>query len=199
VKTAVGILALALTLGPFLYFGFKRGAARSRGSVGMFGGLMEMVAWPQGHGILVLRHGELRFSSSDGVGGTRAIYPCFGDEAVTGLSLSLCQLDCNDIKLTTMDGLDIQIALTIWWRITDVCAYYNFVADRTTRTTEVTHHRALSMIGAKARATSIAILSGAGIKDITRYRTTIASGNRHLMAQVLHPTIALPGLPAIQS
>lgn len=97
--------------------------------VSLLGGILKLVLWEANQGLVILKNkqvSELIYGPKDG-GGTKFIYPLFGEEVRLRVPLSLKLTQFEDMNVLTRESIQLYIKLAIWWRVADLGKYYSSV------------------------------------------------------------------------
>jgi hypothetical protein len=89
--------------------------------VDLFFGFAKLVLWEQNEGLLFLKNKRVSaivYGPDDG-GGTKLIFPVFGDELKLHLPLTLQMCWFKDHGVVTRESIRLFMKLAIWWRVKD--------------------------------------------------------------------------------
>jgi regulator of protease activity HflC (stomatin/prohibitin superfamily) len=98
-----------------------RAIERGEREVDIFFKCVKLVLWEQNEGLLFLRNKQIHevvYGPEQG-GGTRFIFPIFGDEIKVHVPLTLQMSQFEDEKVLTRESIQLRVKVALWWRIKD--------------------------------------------------------------------------------
>ncbi|MBN2092792.1 hypothetical protein JW964_24440 [candidate division KSB1 bacterium] len=100
-----------------------RAIKEGKSEVSYFSGLMKLILWGPSEGIVILRNKKIRFISQKGNGGSKFIYPIWGDEVFERVPMSIQYLTWEDDNVLTRESIQVYMKVAVWWRISSIRAY----------------------------------------------------------------------------
>ncbi len=115
----LGVLIAYLTYCWRKYRAIKEG----KSEVSFCFGWIKLVLWRPNEGIVILRDKKIFFISQKGNGGSKVIYPFFGDEVFERVPMSIQYLTWEDDNVLTRESIQVYMKVAVWWRVSSIRAY----------------------------------------------------------------------------
>jgi regulator of protease activity HflC (stomatin/prohibitin superfamily) len=127
---------------------------RHKNEVNLLWGLVKLVLWEANEGLIFLKNkriSDLVYGLETG-GGTRFIFPIFGEELRIRVPLTLKLTQFQDANVLTQESTCLFVKVAIWWKVSSLEKYY-YLIDRQVHivTDQLTHKEILDAIPADAK------------------------------------------------
>jgi regulator of protease activity HflC (stomatin/prohibitin superfamily) len=124
------LVVVAFVVGGLQVLLAKSTAIRKRkNQVNLFWGLVKLVLWEANEGLVFLKNkriSDVVFGPKEG-GGTKYIYPIFGEELRVRVPLTLKLTRFQDQNVLTRESTRLFMKVAIWWRVQDLERYYYLI------------------------------------------------------------------------
>jgi regulator of protease activity HflC (stomatin/prohibitin superfamily) len=104
-------------------YGRYKGIRESLNEYNLFLGLIQYIFWYPNEGIVILRNKRINEIIMGNGGGTKLIFPIFGDEMFIRIPITMHLLNWQAVSLLTRESITVQVKIAMWWNVSDLYKY----------------------------------------------------------------------------